>query len=258
MSRFWEIVFCLPLLFRRHVCLSKLKHSPSRKLPLIARKTVFSHLKDNKQINLPLSQIIHQRGFSCPFSSTSWHGPSIPQKNFTNWNYRNYTSLLPSPRVGSDIRANYITAHSDQYLLSDDPEMSQLIFIFFSILNSIFLFIRLTYLSLYLIYLSYTFIYLFIYLFIIFRHPPSVIRHPPRSVSLLQTSPSLVPRPVRAIRVTRGGFPGEFSRLAWPRTTGNEVDFTRFTLFSLPVIYGNCRARPYQRHMQWRNYNFGW
>ena len=45
MSRFWEIVFCLPLLFRRHVCLSKLKHSPSRELPLTARKTVFSHLK---------------------------------------------------------------------------------------------------------------------------------------------------------------------------------------------------------------------
>ena len=44
MSRFWEIVFCLPLLFRRHVCLSKLKHSPSRELPLTARKTVFSHL----------------------------------------------------------------------------------------------------------------------------------------------------------------------------------------------------------------------
>ena len=45
MSRFWEIVFCVPLLFRRHVCLSNLKHAPSRKLPLTVRKTVFSHLK---------------------------------------------------------------------------------------------------------------------------------------------------------------------------------------------------------------------
>ena len=45
MSRFWEIVFFLSLLFRRHVCLSELKHSPSRELPLTARKTVFSHLK---------------------------------------------------------------------------------------------------------------------------------------------------------------------------------------------------------------------
>ena len=30
--------------FRRHVCLSNLKHAPSRELPLTARKTVFSHL----------------------------------------------------------------------------------------------------------------------------------------------------------------------------------------------------------------------
>ena len=44
MSRFWEI-FCVPLLFRRHVCLSKLKHLRSRESPLTARKTVFSHLK---------------------------------------------------------------------------------------------------------------------------------------------------------------------------------------------------------------------
>ena len=32
--------------FRHHVCLSNLKHAPSRELPLTARKTVFSHLKD--------------------------------------------------------------------------------------------------------------------------------------------------------------------------------------------------------------------
>ena len=45
MSRFWEIVFCVPLLIRRHVCLSNLKHVASCELPLTARKTVFSHLK---------------------------------------------------------------------------------------------------------------------------------------------------------------------------------------------------------------------
>ena len=39
MRRFCEIVFCVPLLFRRHVCLSNLKHSPSREVPLTARKT---------------------------------------------------------------------------------------------------------------------------------------------------------------------------------------------------------------------------
>ena len=45
MSRFWEIVFCVPLLLRRHVYFSNLKQAPSRKLPLTALKTVFSHLK---------------------------------------------------------------------------------------------------------------------------------------------------------------------------------------------------------------------
>ena len=48
MSRFWEIVFCVSLLFRRHVCsLSQSKHAPSRELPLTARKTVFSHLNNH-------------------------------------------------------------------------------------------------------------------------------------------------------------------------------------------------------------------
>ena len=45
MSRFWEIVFCVPLLFHHHVCLSNLKHAPSRDLSLTACKTVFSYLK---------------------------------------------------------------------------------------------------------------------------------------------------------------------------------------------------------------------
>ena len=57
MSRFWKIAFCLPLLFRRHVCLSKLKHSPSRVLPLTARKTVFSHLKRNNKTGSIVGQL---------------------------------------------------------------------------------------------------------------------------------------------------------------------------------------------------------
>ena len=44
MSRFWKNVFCVPLLFCRHVCLSNLKHAPSLELLLTAHKTVFSHL----------------------------------------------------------------------------------------------------------------------------------------------------------------------------------------------------------------------
>ena len=35
-----------------HVCLPNLKHAPSRKLPLVARKTVFSHLKTKSFILL--------------------------------------------------------------------------------------------------------------------------------------------------------------------------------------------------------------
>jgi len=41
MSRFWEIIFCVLLLFSPPCLLSDLKHA----LPLTARKTVFSHLK---------------------------------------------------------------------------------------------------------------------------------------------------------------------------------------------------------------------
>ena len=45
MSRFWEILFCVPLLFRRHVCVSFLKRTPSHELPLTAHKTVLNHFK---------------------------------------------------------------------------------------------------------------------------------------------------------------------------------------------------------------------
>ena len=48
MRRFWEIVFCVPLLFCCHFCLSK-KHAPSRNLPLTTHKTVFSHLQEYPQ-----------------------------------------------------------------------------------------------------------------------------------------------------------------------------------------------------------------
>ena len=79
MSRFWEIAFCLPLLFRRHVCLSKLKHSPSRELPLTARKTVFSHLK---QLAWPMAerQIGHWKSclvISARFPVGNWRSHSF-------------------------------------------------------------------------------------------------------------------------------------------------------------------------------------
>ena len=60
------------------------------------------------------------------------------------------------------LTANFITAYSF-YLLSADPEMSQLIFIFL-IFWILFLFV----LFIYLIYLSYTFIYLFLFIYLVF------------------------------------------------------------------------------------------
>ena len=51
MSRFWKNVFCVPLLFCRHVCLSNLKHAPSLELLLTAHKTVFSHLNWGTRFN---------------------------------------------------------------------------------------------------------------------------------------------------------------------------------------------------------------
>ena len=44
MSRFEKLSSVYHFFFRRHVCLSNLKHAPSLELPLTARKTVFSHL----------------------------------------------------------------------------------------------------------------------------------------------------------------------------------------------------------------------
>ena len=69
------------------------------------------------------------------------------------------------PRVGSDIRANFITTYS-VYLLSDDPEMSQVIFIFLIFGILLVLFIYLSY-----IFISYIYLFIFIHLFSYF--PPS-------------------------------------------------------------------------------------
>ena len=82
--------------------------------------------------------------------------------------------FFPEPRVGSDIQANVIPAYS-VYLLSDDPEMSQLTDIYiFNILNSVFyLFVLFIYLSY--IFILYIYLLIFIHLFIIFRRPPSAI-----------------------------------------------------------------------------------
>ena len=63
MSRFWEIVFCVPMIFRRHVCLSNLKHAPSRKLPLTAHKTVFSHL--TQALNNPTQAFNEEKRSTC-------------------------------------------------------------------------------------------------------------------------------------------------------------------------------------------------
>ena len=69
------------------------------------------------------------------------------------------------PRVGSGIQANFTTTYS-VYLLSDDPEMSQLIFIFL-----IIWIISLIYLSILYIYL----IHLLILFFCFFYFPPSAV-----------------------------------------------------------------------------------
>ena len=86
---------------------------------------------------------------------------------------------LKQPWVGSDIRANFITAYS-AYLLSDDPEMSQLIFIFSIFWILLFFFVLFIYLSY--IFIWYIYLFIFIHLFISFRCPPSAVR-----CSILQT-----------------------------------------------------------------------
>ena len=133
------------------------------------------------------------------------------------------------PRVGNDIRANYKIAHS-VYLLSNDPEMSQLIFIFliFWILFFICLVLLIYLSSIFIIYI-YLFIYLFIFIhsFIIFCRPPSAVRlpssvirrpHPPSIFSAFTATPySAVIKLVKRhheppVLLYFSGFPGW---LAW-------------------------------------------
>ena len=57
--------------FRCHVCLSKLKHAPSRELPRTARKTVLSHLKWNPNDVLTTCKAII-KGFASRFVHWSW------------------------------------------------------------------------------------------------------------------------------------------------------------------------------------------
>ena len=70
-GRFWEIVFCVPLLFCRHVCLSNFKQAPSRELLLTACKTVFSHLKTEFTV-FYLSPAIFYHSTPC-FTTTPVH-----------------------------------------------------------------------------------------------------------------------------------------------------------------------------------------
>ena len=96
---------------------------------------------DNAKIYLPPGQIINQHSISCLFLS--------------------------------DTRANFITAYS-VYLLSDDPEMSQLIFVF------------LIFWILCFIYLSCLFIILYIYLIHLFVYFYSFIYYLPLSTSAVR------------------------------------------------------------------------
>ena len=117
------------------------------------------HKKNNN--NLLPGQIIYQRG-----GISSVYSLRHRQIETTD-----YTVFSSKPKVGGDIRASHITAHS-VYLLFDNPKMSQLIFIF--LIFQILIFHLFVLFFIYLIYLSYTFIYL---LFIYFYYfPPSAVR----------------------------------------------------------------------------------
>ena len=98
------------------------------------------------------------------------HGKDHIAKEFRKLKRQEPHIFSSQPRVGSDIRANFITAYS-LYLLSDDPEMS-----LFNILNSVFyLFVLFIYLSY--IFILYSYLFIYFYLFICY-FPPSAIRRP--------------------------------------------------------------------------------
>ena len=73
-----------------------------------------------------LTQLQAKRDFFCPHSFRH-HGTDQIAKEFRKLKRQIPHIFSAQPRVGSDIRANFITGYS-VYLLADDPEMSQLMF----------------------------------------------------------------------------------------------------------------------------------
>ena len=103
--------FCLMCVCYR----SQLIRKRSKAVEISWRK--HKHKKNNN--NLLPGQIIYQRsGISSVYS--------LRHRQIETTDYTVFSS---QPKVGGDIRASHITAHS-VYLLFDDPKMSQLIFIF--------------------------------------------------------------------------------------------------------------------------------
>ena len=88
-------------------------------------------------------------------------------------------SFLPNQKLEGRTRERTPLLPTLSYLPSDDPEMSQLIFIlyFLHTLNSYFLLICLISLSI-LIFILYIFWNIDFHLFIILRHPPFAVRRP--------------------------------------------------------------------------------
>ena len=126
----------------------------------------------NKKIKIlqKLTYLSAKRGFFYASSSTSRHGPLISQKNFANWNDRNYTSFLPSHELEVTFEQTNTCKLPTLFIFPPTIQRYHNWYLYFKYFEFGFYFI-LSYLFIYLIYLSYTFIYLFIYYF-----PPSVSR----------------------------------------------------------------------------------
>lgn len=101
------------------------------------------------------------------------------RKEFLKLKRQKYKSFLPNQKLEGRTRERTPLLPTLSYLPSDDPEMSQLIFIlyFLHTLNSYFLLICLISLSI-LIFILYIFWNIDFHLFIIFRHPPFAVRRP--------------------------------------------------------------------------------
>ena len=99
--------------------------------------------------------------------SFRYHGTDHIAKEYRILKRQKPHIFSSQPRVGSDIRANFIATYS-VYLLSDDPEMSQVIFIFliFGILFVLFIFLADRF-------ILYFYLFIFIHLFSYF--PPSAV-----------------------------------------------------------------------------------